>query len=117
MSRFLLFTLTLLISGCYQEKQLDLDLSDEALVAIIQDVHVANAIVVKYRSNERDSVSQILRLQIAEIHDISVEEIDFYMEQIQLYPVKYLELEKIAVTNLKAMKDSLKLNPGMKALK
>ena len=109
MNRFFLFTLILILSACNQDKALDVDMPDEDLVAIIQDVHIANSIIVKYKTFDRDSISQILRTQISEIHSISVEELDYVMEQVQLSPIKYLELEKKAVENLKTLKDSLKL--------
>lgn len=109
MSRFFLFTIFLVLSSCNQDKTMDIDMSDEDVVAILQDVHVASSVVLKYNIYERDSVSQLLRSQIAEIHNISVEGIDYIMEQLQLSPAKYLALEKKAVENLKSMKDSLKL--------
>lgn len=110
MGRFFLFTIVLILTSCNQDKTMDIDMSDEDVVAILQDLHVANSIVLKYSTYDRDSVSQILRSQIAEIHNISVEGIDYVMEQIQLSPTKYLTLEKKAVENLKSMKDSLKLS-------
>ena len=115
MSRFILFTIILILSSCNQDKTMDIDMSDEDVVSILQDVHLANSILLKYRIYERDSVSQILRSQIAEIHNISVEGIDYVMEQIQLSPAKYLALEKKTVENLKSMKDSLKLSLVVKA--
>ena len=110
MSRFFLFTIFFILSACNQDKPMDIDMSDEDIVAIIQDLHVANSILLKFSTYDRDSVGQILRSQTAEIHNISVEGIDYVMEQIQLSPTKYLALEKKAVENLKLMKDSLKLD-------
>ena len=115
MSRFILFTIILILSSCNQDKTLEIDMSDEEVVAILQDVHLANSILLRYSTHKRDSVGQILRLQIAEIHGISVEGIDYVMEQIQLSPAKYLALEKKTVENLKSMKDSLKLSLVVKA--
>ena len=103
------FSIVLLLCACQSDKPPALDMSDEDIVALMQDVHIANTLIMKYRTFERDSVSQILRSQMAEIHGISVERIDYIMEQIQLSPAKYLKLEKLAVENLRALKDSLKL--------
>ena len=114
MSRFFFFTTILILSACNQDTSATIDKSDEEVVAILHDVHLANTLVLKYRLYERDSVRLILRAQIAEIHDISVEGLDYIMEQIQLSPAKYLELEKKAVESLRAMKDSLKLTPVVK---
>jgi len=48
---------------------------------------------------------------MAKIHNISEERLEFVVEQIQRSPKRYLKLEKEVVTNLKALKDSLKINP------
>lgn len=104
---YILFTL-LTALACTEDKSLDVNMTDESLVALIEDIHLANSLVIKYKTYERDSVNQILRAQMAEIHGVSEEGIDYVMEQLQLSPIKYLELEKKAVENLKALKDSLK---------
>lgn len=108
---FLLFIAIVAFISCKKEASPDLGMSDESLVALIQDMHIANALILKYKKEHKDSVGQILRNQMAEIHNISEEEIDFIMEELQRSPRKYLELEKKAVANLKVLKDSLKTIP------
>ena len=115
MIRLFLFAMIFLFCACNQEKHLDIEMSEDDLIAILQDVHIANSIILKYRVYERDSVSQIMRSQIAEIHNISIEEFDYVMEQMQLSPARYLGFEKKAVENLKELKDSLKLTTIIKA--
>lgn len=88
---------------------------DDDIVALIQDMHISNAAIRKYKNEERDSVGQIFRRELSEIHGVSEEKIDFVLEQIQRYPKKYLELEKQAVKNLKSLKDSLKTTPIIKS--
>jgi len=107
----LVFVFTIVLLSCKKDKALDVNLSDESLVALIQDMHVANTVLSYYKQMDRDSMSQLLRKEMAEIHNISEERIDFVMEQLQRSPKKYLELEKKAVENLKTIKDSLKKTP------
>ena len=113
MSRFFLFTILLIFGACDQNKQAEVSMDDEELVDMLEDLHIARSIVAKYRLFERDSISELLRVQIAKRHNMSVEGIDYVMEQIQMSPAKYLSLEKKAVESLKVMKDSLKLNQNI----
>lgn len=108
---FLIISVVVLLASCKDESTIDLEMSDDTLVALIQDLHVANAIVLKYKNEDKDSVGQLLRDEMAKIHNISEERIDYVMEQLQRSPKKYLELEKKAVENLKILKDSLKTKP------
>lgn len=108
--------MTLSLLSCKKDTTLDVGMSDDSLVALIQDMHIANALILKYKNEHKDSIGQILRNQIAEIHNISEEEIDFIMEELQRSPRKYLELEKKAVANLKELKDSLKNTPVQTAI-
>ena len=110
----LVFTIIVSLASCKKDTSLDINMSDESLVALIQDIHIANAAIRKYKKEDRDSVGQILRNEMSSIHNISEERIDFVMEQIQRSPQKYLELEKLAVNNLKILKDSLKATPLLK---
>lgn len=102
------------LASCKNDTYLDIDMSDESLVALIQDMHIANAVIRKYKKENRDSIGQVLRKEMSNIHDISEERIDFVMEQLQRSPKKYLELEKLAVAGLKELKDSLKTTPVLK---
>ncbi len=104
--------IAVLTISCKKNNTLDVGMSDDALVALIQDMHMANAIILKYKKEDKDSVGQLLRNQMAEIHNISEERIDFVMEELQRTPRKYLELEKKAVANLKTLKDSIKIKPA-----
>lgn len=102
------------IGACKDDNSLEINMTDEALVALFQDIHISNAALLKYKKENRDSVAQIFRSELAEIHNISVERIDFVMEQIQRSPKRYLALEKEAVNNLKELKDSIKATPVLK---
>jgi len=98
-------------SSCKKEELPDIGMSDEELIALLQDMHIANTAIRKYKTDHRDSIAQILRAEMAKIHNISEERLEFVVEQIQRSPKRYLKLEKEVVTNLKALKDSLKINP------
>jgi|GEM_PF-344662 len=115
MTKYLLVLTVLMFSfSCNNDASTEIEMSEDELVAIIKDMHIAHATVLRYRTENRDSIAQMLKSEMAKIHNISEERIDFVMEQIQRSPKRYLELEKIAVNDLKALKDSLKTIPMLK---
>lgn len=85
-----------LLSACSSDPALPL--SDDRLVVILADAHVAEAAVQSLSGDYKDSVIRVYYAQICEIHQVS--EADFYqsVEQLTLQPEKmdkiYRKVEK-----------------------
>lgn len=94
--------------GCKTDDQPSFDLTEEELLGIISDLHMSEAIVSKTIAHEKDSIAEVLRLEVCNIHQISPEKLDAVMEELQQYPGYYLKLEKKAAENLAALRDSIK---------
>ena len=109
MIRYLLYTLAILVLfSCKEEETWEITMPDDKIIAVIEDLHIARALVTKYPLEQRDSMIQVLRIEVAAIHKVSPEELDVIIETVQNSPKKYLEMEKMAVKNLTSRKDSLK---------
>lgn len=95
------------LAQCKSEEW-DLDISKEKAQALLIDVKVAQEILKKYPASQKDSMKQVLRANIAQIQNISEEQIDYYIESMQRYTSDYFVIEENATKYFKQLKDSMK---------
>jgi Domain of unknown function (DUF4296) len=78
---------SILISACISEKQKQLPISEDSMVELIFDIHVAEAAISPLQAGERkDSLANKYYDQIAEIHQIDRETIDSCLAILQRNP-------------------------------
>lgn len=80
---FLLFIIT--ITSCGKKNAVS-SLSNEVLIPIIADLHLAEEMVSKFRIAERDSVRKLYLNEIAQIHKVDTATINKEVKIIQSNP-------------------------------
>jgi len=89
------YTLTLFIIvilfSCKQEPVLP-SYSDDQLINILTDVQIANTAVLNSSKKIQDSLKEVYRLQISEIHDIAPDELDSIIQKVHLDLPRYVIL-------------------------
>lgn len=91
---------------CKSEKW-DLKISPDQAQSLLTDIHVAQEIIKKYPAHQQDSIRAMLRDQIAELHKMSIEEIDYNVEAMQRFPEEYFIIEENINKHFRALKDSI----------
>ncbi|GJM34687.1 MAG: hypothetical protein DHS20C18_36880 [Saprospiraceae bacterium] len=88
---FVTMTLLLTVVSC-GEKEADLFISEEAMVPILCDVHIAEAALQSLPMNSRDSMAEIYYRQIFQIHEVKWEDFEQTMSILREDPIR---LERI----------------------
>lgn len=83
---FLLLILSIWITGCGKEKPHALPVSEEKMVQVLADVHLAEAALQSLYGNEKDSTAQVYYQQIYLIHNIDEEQFEKTMQLIRRQP-------------------------------
>ena len=86
MCRYLMY-LVILVSGiaCKPTSEVELP-SDEELVSLIHDLHLAETSMARVHIAMQDSVSMELRKLVAKSHGIAPEQMDTWLEELQRSP-------------------------------
>ena len=89
--RYRLFSMLLIVvlfaAGC-GEKPLPISISEEAMVPILRDVHIAEAALQTMPSNTRDSMAEIYYLQIFKIHGVTWDDFEQTMGVLREDPIR-----------------------------
>lgn len=81
---------SLLSTGCM--KQEALPVSDEKIVKVLADVHLAESVLVTYTDPQRDSLATVFYRQIMAIHDMDREVFDTCLAILRRNPERMTEV-------------------------
>ncbi len=88
---FLFYLATFTIMGCGEKPQA-ISISEEEMVPILRDVHIAEAALQALSSNSRDSMAEVYYLQIFKIHGVTWDDFEQTMGVLREDPIR---LERI----------------------
>lgn len=74
-----------LLLACEQRNETTLP-TDEVLIELIYDLHLAEASMNRVHASRQDSVSDVLRERIASSYGISPEQMDTWLSELQQSP-------------------------------
>ena len=96
----------IVLSSCYPlEKEPDLGLTEEKIIKILVDLHVAQSAVKKFPVKQRDSVNVIYKKQIARVHNVNEQEIDSLVVTLEEYPNFYYDLNSKVLEELENLEE------------
>lgn len=99
MNRALFFFLILLFFGaCQPESQLSI--SNEKMIAVLVDVHVAEAAMQNLSNNQKDSIAQVYYGQIYQIHGLTKEQFAADIDYVTHHPKLMENLYSKVLENL-----------------
>lgn len=75
----------MLLGGCEQRSDVTLP-TDEVLIELIYDLHLAEASMNRVHASRQDSVSDVLRERVAASYGISPEQMDAWLNTLQQSP-------------------------------
>ncbi|RMF31080.1 MAG: DUF4296 domain-containing protein [Bacteroidetes bacterium] len=87
MNKCLALLLPLLLCFACRQKEERFPLNDEQIVAILTDVHLAEAALANIGGPLKDSLAEIYYGQVFEIHQIDQTRFDSLMDYLQNHPV------------------------------
>jgi len=100
MARLLFSGLCLIVVlACAEQTETTLP-SDEELVRLIRDLHLAEASMARVHISMQDSVSMQLRARIARDHGITPDEMDGWLETLQKSPEHLLVVYDSVIATL-----------------
>ncbi len=104
--RISLFFITLIFFGaCSKPMPLE-NYSDDQLIEILFDVHVANNMVNANSKEIRDSLKRVYFEQLQEIHDLSASQLDSIIDLVHLDNKRHIRIYDSLSIKVQAMIDS-----------
>lgn len=103
MQNFFLFILIIIIASSCRREEVKPSLSEQKMIAVLVDIHIAEGAMQNLAQVKKDSVSGIYYEQVFEIHDIKPQD---YVEMIQYLkknPKKMEALYKKVIEKLEVM--------------
>jgi len=102
------FLFLLLVISCSESKPLD-KYSDDQLISILFDVHVANRLVNSNPKELRDSLKNMYFAQLQQIHDLQGMQLDSIIDLIHIDNTRQLRIyDSLAVRVVALMEDEKK---------
>lgn len=106
------FLLFLCFFAC-EKAQHPIMVDDDKAIALLFDLNVANVALNKYPMHMRDSMSQVYKAQICDIHHMEVQELDTLVWQLQNDFDRYNKLYLALKDTLTDLQDELgEVKPG-----
>lgn len=108
------------IGSCQEQSLLPADFDEDKIVALMRDVTIAQAIIAKYPTDYKDSMKQVVRDDMAIIHQISPEKMDFIIEELQKNPRQlliYQDSVTMLLDNMKSEASKVKVENSLDTLK
>lgn len=106
-----LFFLGLLLAMSCQQTA-DSDNNEKQQLALLRDIYIADALVLKQPSHLRDSLRNIYVQQIGEIHEMSTEQIDSIILNLQEDLINYKEISDSLMKDVDKKSEQLEKNPA-----
>jgi hypothetical protein len=99
-----LLILVLPLHSCTDEADSPM-FSEEKVVEVLADLHIAEAFLEHAASEMRDSLRIEYRAQISEIHGVDLEAFDVYVDELRAEPLEYERIYKLVVDRLELMQE------------
>ncbi|HHM20441.1 MAG TPA: DUF4296 domain-containing protein [Bacteroidetes bacterium] len=100
---FLFLFLAAVTSGCREASLCQIE--EEKLVALLSDIHVAEAGLTKISGREKDSIAQALYAQVFAIHQVSQTTLDSCLAILKKNPIEMERIYNKVVKNLENRKE------------
>jgi hypothetical protein len=94
-----------LVVAC--QNQFEAPISEEKLIAVLADIHTAEAVTQTENQNMRDSATGIYYTQIFEHHGVTHKDFDSTMAVYARYPVQFDSVYSRVSRLVKSQKDTL----------
>jgi hypothetical protein len=84
------------LGACSERKVYPLSIEKDKMVLILSDVYISEQTITKFDVSERDSMFDMFKSQMAEIHGVSAFDIQKNILELQQHPVLFKELNELS---------------------
>lgn len=95
-----------LIFGCNNKKSFDLPMEKQKFISLLADVYIAEEMSKANDETIQDSMKGIYMEQVAEIHNLSVDQVNEYLIWLNSFPDSLLTFQNRAIDTIRRIQDA-----------
>jgi hypothetical protein len=103
-----LLVISLALAGCQKEEKVQLPYPDKEVVAILADIHIAEAALQPLFGEVKDSTAQVYYEQIYAIHDINEDQLRELLQILKDHPKEMERIYDLVLEEISRQKANIK---------